>query len=450
MNTATTIYGDVQPGDWVISAGNNDYSYLIGTVTAIDKLGTPEHGTENETDDVHVDFTAFDYPLERVAEIEEQFGDLYGEPKTFDELPLDDVIMAPKMLINISHLGHDEITRMGNLRHNCEGFCNCFPGGGSGPTSSREAVLIERIEKNYADYQKSLLGFGKQELIDMADRIAAMSDAYSYMTEWHGFDEDELDYFLEFQNPLEVLADELNERRTDLSDISSAMEHVYAESDSLLEQYPLIHDTPETPPVEYVGREAKQAYNMGESEFEKLMYGLFPNASPAAMVNWIKYANELEENDLRTKAEFFLELFVEFDLVKQHHGESVALLLFNHAESFTLNPFEVRGAANHILDGKHISEIDKLAIDGECDLAGQEWGESEQAIRAFISKDGNYAHLETADPPDAELQAQKKAPAKPPAKKSIGDRIAAGKAKAEAYKAQNPQPTTKTKKREID
>jgi hypothetical protein len=121
-----TIFGDIQPGDWVISTGNNSYAYLIGVVTAITKLGTPEHAAEaeNNTDNIHIDFTAFDYPPERIMEIEEVFSDLYDEPKTFDELPLDNVIMAPDMLISLSNLSHDEITRMGNFRYHCETFCN--------------------------------------------------------------------------------------------------------------------------------------------------------------------------------------------------------------------------------------------------------------------------------------------------------------------------------------
>ena len=162
MNTAKTIYGEVSPGDWVISTGNNDYAYLIGTVTAIDKLGTPEHGTENESDDIHVDFNAFDYPPDRIDEIEERFSNLYGELRMFGEIPLDDVIMAPDMLISISHLGQDEIERMGNLRHNCEAFCNCFPGAVV-PRSDRHGELLARLSKNLDDYHDSLMGFGKRE-----------------------------------------------------------------------------------------------------------------------------------------------------------------------------------------------------------------------------------------------------------------------------------------------
>ena len=81
--TAKTIFGKVKPDDWVISAGNNDYAYLIGQVKEITKVGTPEHAAEttNDTDAVHVDFTAFDYPPDRIMEIEERFSGLYGEPR---------------------------------------------------------------------------------------------------------------------------------------------------------------------------------------------------------------------------------------------------------------------------------------------------------------------------------------------------------------------------------
>ena len=213
-----TIYGEVQPGDWVIAAGNNDYQYLIGTVTVIDKSGTPEHGTENTTDDIHVDFTAFDYPPERVAEIEGYFGELYSEAKAFDELPLDDVIMAPQMLIRITHLGQDEIARLGNLRHNCESFCNCFPGGGE-PQNGKHAELITRLNQNFCDFHDSLSNFSKQELIDMAQKISSVSDAHGYMTTYREYKDEELDYYLKFQNPLEIVADAWQARNEDVCDV---------------------------------------------------------------------------------------------------------------------------------------------------------------------------------------------------------------------------------------
>ena len=260
INTVKTIYGDVSTGDWVISAGNNDYKYLLGTVTEIVKRGTPEHAaeTDNDTDNIHVDFTAFNYPTERINEIEAHFSDLYDESKTFDELPLDNVIMAPKMLISITNLEQDEITRMGNLRDNCESFCSCFPGGIE-PHTPEHAMLFNRLEKNLSDYHDTLMTLSKHELIEAADKITAVSDAYRYLTMINHYDDDELDFFLQFKDPLEVVADNWHERRSYLDDLCFAMDYINDHRDYFLKDYPLVGDdnstgipkekTPEVPEI---------------------------------------------------------------------------------------------------------------------------------------------------------------------------------------------------------
>jgi len=242
--TVTTIYGDVQAGDRVIATGNNDYAFLIGHVREITKAGTPEHNTEttNVTDAVHVDFTTFEYPPDRIEEIEERFSTLYGELKTFGELPLDDVIMAPDMLISISNLSQDEITFMGNLRENCEAFCNCFPTGDVS-FDAPHSELMRRIQGNLLNYHDSLMGFGKRELIDMANKIAAMSDAYNYMS-YRGFDDDELDFFLQFQNPLEVAAEGWLDYHADVDDeMGFAMDNILYNKQGWLDSYPLVNDS---------------------------------------------------------------------------------------------------------------------------------------------------------------------------------------------------------------
>ena len=123
MNTTAVINGEVQINDWVIAAPNNEYRFLIGRVSAIDILGTSEHETENLTDDVHIDFSAFDYTPQRINEIEEWFRTLTNDEVSFEALSLDDVIMSPKMLIRISDLRHEEILLLGNLYQRCEAFC---------------------------------------------------------------------------------------------------------------------------------------------------------------------------------------------------------------------------------------------------------------------------------------------------------------------------------------
>lgn len=105
-STAIGINGELRVGDTVVSTNLTDYSYLVGTIIDIVKLGTPEHGeeTDNDTDSVHVDFSGDDYSAQRISEIEAMFTALYGVPKEFDDCALDDVIMPPESLIRINDL----------------------------------------------------------------------------------------------------------------------------------------------------------------------------------------------------------------------------------------------------------------------------------------------------------------------------------------------------------
>ena len=241
--TATAVNGEIKSGDWVIATPDDEYGCLIGQVIEIVKLGTPEHEAEaqNDTDNIHVNFYAFDYPPERIAEIEAHFSELYGEPKTFDELPLDDVIKAPDMLIRITELGHDEIARMGNLLANCESYCACF--SGAVPQSEKHAMLIDRIEENLGYYQESLMRFGKRELIEKAGKINAMSDAHDFLSN-HRLEESELDFLLRFQNPLELVANEWNDRHDDLDDMSFTIGDIMRNQADFLASNPLMNDAP--------------------------------------------------------------------------------------------------------------------------------------------------------------------------------------------------------------
>jgi len=105
----TCINGELQVGDLVLSTPEDEYSCLVGRVTDIKLLGDPDRDTENETDDVYVDFKEMEYSSERVAEIEEMFSDLYDEPKTMDGVPLDMTIMAPMCLIRVTDIGEERI-----------------------------------------------------------------------------------------------------------------------------------------------------------------------------------------------------------------------------------------------------------------------------------------------------------------------------------------------------
>ncbi|GHV08325.1 hypothetical protein FACS1894217_10590 [Clostridia bacterium] len=235
------INGELYIGDWVLVKPDETYGCLIGQVKAIEKLGTEEHDTENVTDDVHVDFTAIEYTGLAKAELLEAFDRLYPDAQTFDEIPLDDVIMAPESLISLVGL---DFERVGELSGSYKAAYEAANKILSEYFSGLEAKLIDRVEQNYADYQQTLTSFGANELIDMAAKIHATSDAYSYMTSYHGYSDDETRFYLQFSNPLEVVADAWHERNIDLDEMSFTMDFISEHRDTFLTQYALAADEP--------------------------------------------------------------------------------------------------------------------------------------------------------------------------------------------------------------
>lgn len=120
------INGGLNVGGLAIVVPENDYGCLIGKVKAIDKVGTPEHDTENPGDDIHMDFTVFNYPPWRQTDFAEHFNELYeyDEYKFFEELSLDDVIIAPDDLISITEIDDKKIDKMVQDYKEAEMFCN--------------------------------------------------------------------------------------------------------------------------------------------------------------------------------------------------------------------------------------------------------------------------------------------------------------------------------------
>ena len=135
-STAHAINGEIRRGDYVIAADNNDYAYLAGEVIEILKHGTPEHAaeTDNDTDSVHVNFKAFDYSPGQQNSIAEHFNALSGASETmlYDDLPLDDVIMAPDMLIRITELSEYKINGLVCSYEEAKFFCDGITGNREG------------------------------------------------------------------------------------------------------------------------------------------------------------------------------------------------------------------------------------------------------------------------------------------------------------------------------
>jgi hypothetical protein len=82
-------------GQKVIGNSNSEYEGLLGTIMEI--RTDPDKDTENEGPDIYCSFEPPEDP-KGIKELEAVFSELYGEPKSIDEIILDEVIMSPDML----------------------------------------------------------------------------------------------------------------------------------------------------------------------------------------------------------------------------------------------------------------------------------------------------------------------------------------------------------------
>jgi len=264
-SAAQVINGEVNYGDWVIVKPDEHYGCLVGQVTAIDKLGTDEHDTGNENDDIHINFIALEYSETTKAELLEALDGLYPDAARFDDIPLDDVIMAPDSLISLVGLDFESIDKLSASYKAAREFGNRVL---SEHFNGLETQLIERVEQNYADFNQSLLSLSKWDVIEKAAVIHAYSDAESYLTAYHNFSDDELRFYTQFVNPLEVVVDAWHKRNIDLEDMSGTMDFVYEQRDTHLAVYPLINDKPEP---EKPQEQLKTAPAKEKSAFDKAL-----------------------------------------------------------------------------------------------------------------------------------------------------------------------------------
>ena len=106
--------------------------------------------------------------------------------------------------------------------------------------NSKEEELMERLETNLSDYHDSLMSLNKREIIGKAGEIAAVNDSCFYLTEHHEFEGSEVEYLMNFQNPLKIVAAAWQLRTEDISDMSFALDEVFDKQDASRGSYPLI------------------------------------------------------------------------------------------------------------------------------------------------------------------------------------------------------------------
>lgn len=93
--------------------------------------------------------------------------------------------------------------------------------------------LFKRLDENLADFKAKWEAESKEGLIEISREITAVKDAHYYLTESHGFEPEEADYLLLFENPLQIVADKWLDRTEDLSDFSFALDEVFDKRDAL-------------------------------------------------------------------------------------------------------------------------------------------------------------------------------------------------------------------------
>lgn len=241
----------------MLSTPSNDYACLVGRVLSIDKVGTPEHGTDNPGDDIHVNFMSMEYSENRMREIEQMLGDLYGRPTSPGIMPpvdVDDVIMAPDMLYNITGIGKEDLAAILDSGENAAAFAVKM-GAEPIPTPAQAALhepdmfddekvaalrdqLIGRLDENFRAYLDTVHSHADWDVTGMSSEIAAYAGAHYYLSEIHNFHASELEYLLQFQNLLQVVADKF--QIAGMDDHSDIMWEIFNIQDALQQDYELV------------------------------------------------------------------------------------------------------------------------------------------------------------------------------------------------------------------
>ena len=142
---------------------------------------------------------------------------------------------------------------------------------------------------------------------------------------------------------------------------------------------------------------------MQREEFDLRVRMLLPRISVEALESYALLAEDPEVEETMGRSTFYDSLYVDLALVKRDHGEIVATDLFNYADIYTFNPFELRGAARLITDGWEIPQIaDHLIEHGVeepfCEYTSEEKTESEALLWLFQNKNKDFGDLGMPDP----------------------------------------------------
>lgn len=111
----------------------------------------------------------------------------------------------------------------------------------------KETQLINRINRNFMDYKARMLKLDGQKIFEKAEEIAAYTQGHWYLTVDHYYEPEELNYFLLFQNPLEVVTDQYQNEVRCVNDVLELVVMNTCDKREALADYPLMkkHGEPE-------------------------------------------------------------------------------------------------------------------------------------------------------------------------------------------------------------
>ena len=86
------------------------------------------------------------------------------------------------------------------------------------PISEKRAMLIEKIDEEYNEFLDDLNSYDADNIITSAEYILAMKRVHEYIHEDYIIKDDQIDYFLKLEKPLDAICDWYRANEIDIID----------------------------------------------------------------------------------------------------------------------------------------------------------------------------------------------------------------------------------------
>lgn len=93
---------------------------------------------------------------------------------------------------------------------------------------------------------------------------------------------------------------------------------------------------------------------------------MLQNPDLSATKAWLEYSEDLEQDGICDAADFRRVMCRELLSIQKDFGPEITEQLYNGGKDFTLNPFELRGAAGFLKQGLTIAETSETVLAGLC------------------------------------------------------------------------------------